>query len=220
MILEKSPAYPGGDANADGYTDSFDLAVAQNIVLEKTPAIVMDLCQYDFSSGAGSNRWARWNNITTPPPTLSDTFDTDPTGWVEATSGQYTDISTAEGSMWNISGTSGNYTALQCKFTVAEGAYAGSVTSIGITFNGSSQDNGDLLQFWAWNFTSEAWEKVGSDISLQSSGNPGYISWTAWGKVYADYIDASNYMYILYTHNTASKYLNVDYVKLELTSPQ
>jgi hypothetical protein len=138
---------------------------------------------------------------------------------VEATSGQYTDISTADGSVWNIAGSSGTYTALQCKFTVAEGADAGNVTSIGITFNGTSQDNGDLLQFWAWNFTSGAWTKVG-DISLGNTSNQAYIKWTAWGKVFADYIDASNYMYILYNHNTASKYLNVDYVKLELASPQ
>jgi hypothetical protein len=175
---------------------------------------------YDFSSGAGADRWAKRNNITAPPPALNTTFDTDPTGWVEATSEQYTNISAAEGSVWNISRTSGNYTALQCKFTVAEGAYAGNVTSIGVTFNGCSQDTGDLLQFWAWNFTAGAWTQVGSPISLGNSGNPGYVGWTAWGKVYADYIDASNYMYILYNHNTASKYLNVDYVKLEIVSPE
>jgi len=219
MILEKSPVYAGADANADGYIDTFDLVIVQNIILEKTSAKVMDLCQYDFSTGAGPNWRAEWNNITAPPPTLGDTFDTDPTGWVEATSGQYTDISAAEGTMWNISGSSGNYTALQCKFTVAEETDAGSVSSIGITFSGSSQSGGDLLQFWAWNFTSGTWENVDSDISLQGSGNPGYTTWTMWGKVYADYIDASNYMYILYNHNTASKYLNVDYVKLELASP-
>jgi hypothetical protein len=220
MILEKSPAYPGGDANADGYTDSFDLAIVQNIILEKTTAKDMHTGEYDFSSGAGSNRWAEWNNITAPPPALNTTFDTDPTGWVEATSGQYTDISTAEGSVWNISGTSGNYTALQCKFNVAEGAYAGSITSIGVTFNGSSQDSGDLLQLWVWNFTSGSWRQLGSDISLGNTSNQAYIKWTAWGKVYADYIDASNYMYILYAHNTPSKYLNVDYVKLEVISPE
>ena len=220
MILEKLPLYAGGDANANGTVVSFDAAVLRNIILGKSAAIVMDLCQYDFSSGAGSNRWTEWNNITAPPPTLSDTFDTDPTGWTEATSGQYTDISAAEGTMWNISGTSGNYTALQCKFTVAEVADASSVTSIGITFNGSSQSSGDLLQFWAWNFTSGTWTQVGSNIPLSSSGNPGYTTWTMWGKVYSDYIDSNNYMYILYNHNTASKYLNVDYVKLELASPQ
>jgi len=220
MILQKSPVYVGADANADGYIDSFDLGVVRNIILVKTTAIVMDLCQYDFSSGAGSNRWAEWNNITAPPPTLNETFDTDPTGWTEATSGQYTNISTADGSVWNIAGSSGNYTALQCKFTVAEGAYAGNVTSIGVTFNGSSQDSGDLLQCWAWNFASETWTQVGTDISLGNTSNHAYVRWTAWGKVFDDYIDASNYMYILYTHNTSGKYLNADYVKLEIISPQ
>ena len=218
MILEKSPAYAGGDANADGSIDSFDLLIVQNIILEKSSAIVMDLCQYDFSSGTGSSRWAKWNNITATPPTLNQTFDTDPSGWTEATSGQYTNISTEDGIVWQIAGSSGNYTALQCKFTVAEGADPGNVSSIGVMFNGSSQDNGDAMQFWVWNFTSGAWTKV-SDISLNTTDME-YITWTAMGKVYADHIDASNYMYILYNHNTASKYLNVDYVRLQLASPQ
>ena len=175
---------------------------------------------YDFSSGAGLDRWAKRNNITAPPPALNETFDTDPTGWVEATSGQYTNISAGDGDVWTIAGVNGNYTALQCKFTVAEGAYAGNITSIGVTFNGCSQDTGDLLQLWAWNFTSGSWRQLGSDISLGNTSNQAYIKWTAWGKVFDDYIDASNYMYILYTHNTPGKYLNVDYVKLELVSPE
>jgi hypothetical protein len=219
IILAKSPFVPSADANYAGDINSFDLTVDRNIILVKSPAKVMNLCVYNFSSGAGSNRWAKWNNLTAPPPTFNTTFDTDPAGWVEAASGEYTNISTADGSVWNISGSGGYYTALQCKFTVAEGAYAGNVTSIGVTFNGCSQDSGDLLQFWAWNFTSGAWTQVGSNISLGNSGNPGYFTWTTWGKVYANYIDTSNYMYILYTHNTASKYLRVDYVKLELASP-
>ena len=180
----------------------------------------MHTSEYDFPSGAGSDRWAKRDNITAPPPALNTTFDTDPTGWVEATSAQYTNISTGDGDVWTIAGVSGNYTALQCKFTVAEGAYAGKITSIGVTFNGSSQDNGDLLQFWAWNFTSGSWRQLGSDISLGNTSNQAYIKWTAWGKVYADYIDASNYMYILYAHDTSGKYLNVDYVKLEIVSPE
>ena len=220
MILEKSPVYAGGDASADGYVDSFDLVIVQNIILEKTIATDMHIGEYDFSSGAGSDRWAKWDNIAAPPPTLNTTFDTDPAGWVEATSGQYTNISAEDGDVWTIAGVSGNYTALQCKFTVAEGAYAGNITSIGVTFNGSSQDSGDLLQLWVWNFTSESWQQVGSDVSLGNASNQAYIKWTAWGKVFADYIDASNYMYILYNHNTASKYLDVDYVKLEIVSPE
>jgi len=192
MILVKSPVYPGGDANADGMIDSFDLGVVRNIILVKTTARDMHVGEYDFSSGAGSDKWAKRNNVTAPPPALNTTFDTDPTGWTEATSEQYTNISAGDGDVWTIAGVSGNYTALQCKFTVAEGAYASSITSIGVTFNGCSQDNGDLLQFWVWNFTSSSWRQLYSDISLGNTSNQAYIKWTAWGKVFDDYIDASN----------------------------
>jgi len=220
MILEKSPVYAGADASADGYVDSFDLVIVQNIILEKTAAENMHIGGYDFSSGAGSDRWAKRNNIFTPPPALNTTFDTDPTGWVEATSAQYTNISAQDGDVCTLAGLSGNYTTLQCKFTIAEGAYAGNITSIGVTFNGTSEMSGDLLQLWAWNFNTSAWQQLGTDISLGNTSNQAYIRWTAWGKVFADYIDASNYMYILYNHNTVSKYLNVDYVKLEIVSPE
>ena len=220
MILEKSPVYAGADASADGYVDSFDLVIVQNIILEKTAAENMHIGEYDFSSEAGSDRWAKWDNVAAPPPALNTTFDTDPAGWVNATSSDYTNISAQDGDVWTIAGVSGNYTALQCKFNVAEGAYASNITSIGVTFNGSSQDSDDLLQLWAWNFNTSAWQQLGTDISLGNTSNQAYIRWTAWGKVFADYIDASNYMYILYNHNTVSKYLNVDYVKLEIVSPE
>jgi hypothetical protein len=220
IILEKSSVNPGGDSDTDGDVDAADLTQLRNIILEKTTARDMHSGKDDFSSGAGSDRWAKRNNVTAPPPALNTTFDTDPTGWVEATSGQYNNISAGDGDVWTIAGVSGNYTALQCKFTVAEGAYAGNITSIGVTFNGSSQDSGDLLQLWAWNFTSGSWRQLGSDISLGNTSNQAYIKWTAWGKVYADYIDASNYMYILYAHDTSGKYLNADYVKLEIVSPE
>ena len=220
IILAKAPLNPYSDSDVDGDVDANDYTVLRNIILSKTTAKITHTGEYDFSSGAGSDKWAKRDNVTAPPPALNETFDTDPTGWVEATSAQYTNISAGDGDVWTIAGVNGNYTALQCKFTVAEGAYAGSITSIGVTFNGSSQDSGDLLQLWAWNFTAGAWRQLGSDISLGNTSNQAYIKWTAWGKVYADYIDASSYMYILYAHDTSGKYLNADYVKLEIVSPE
>jgi hypothetical protein len=220
MIMGQSDLNPGGDADADGDVDAADFSEVRNLLLEQSEAMDMHWGEYDFSSGADSDKWAKRNSLTAPPPVLSDTFDTDPTGWINATSNDYTNISSENGVVWTIAGVSGNYTALQCKFTVSEGAYAGNITSIGVTFNGTSEQGGDLLQLWVWNFSSGSWRQIDSDISLGNASNQGYTRWTGWGKVFDDYIDVSNHMYILYSHNTSDRNLNIDYVKLEITAPE
>src|SRR5690606_15305916 len=99
----------------------------------------------------------------------------------------------------------------QCKFTVVNNP--ADITSIGVTLTGSSSIDASTLRFYAWNFDTESWTQIGSDFSITTS-IASYSSWTAWGKVYADYIDGSQYMYILAVLNTANANLNVDYLKL------
>jgi len=219
MLVGSRPIHPSGDANMDGRISTVDRSWLNQILMGYKSVVYMYKGEYDFYSGAGFVEFARWNNIAAPPPALNTTFDIDPTGWVNATSNDYTNISSEDGIVWTIDGASGSYTALQCKFTVAEGVYAGNITSIGVTFNGTSEVSGDPLQLWAWNFNTESWTQVGSDIELENASSQGYTEWTVWGKVFDDYIDASNYVYVLYAHNTSGKKLNTDYVKLEVVSP-
>ena len=211
---------PSADANISGTITNIDILFIDLIVRALRSADNIDQNVYDFSTGAGTDRWAKSNNVAAPPPGLSDTFDTDPTGWVNATSNDYTNVSSEDGVVWSIAGASGNYTALQCKFTVAEGAYSGNVTSIGVTFNGTSEQSSDLLQLWAWNFNSGSWQKIDTDISLGNASSQGYTRWAEWGKLYGDYINGGNHVYILYGHNTSDRDLNADYVKLEITAPE
>ena len=221
MILGKTRLDAGGDANHDGDINVMDYSAVKLMILGKTPRIDKYEVLYNFSSGAGSNKWARNSSISAPPPALNKTFETD-TGWTNATTEQYNNISSTDGNVWNISGASGKYAALQCKFTIDSivGA-AANITSIGITFNGSAKTGGDVLQFYAWNFSSNSWNQIGSNRSMTTNIST-YTEWALgnkWGKVYTNYINGSGYMYILVDLDNVSENLYVDYIKLAILHP-
>jgi hypothetical protein len=221
MLFGKLPFNPGGDANADGILNLMDYSTVRLIEFGQRSIIPKYEAIYDFTSGNGSTKWAKNSSIAAPPPALNKTLETD-TGWVNATTAQYTNISTTDGKVWNVSGASGKYAALQCKFKIAEAS--ANITSIGITLNGSAKTNGDVLQLWAWNFSSGAWSQLGiygsgtTNFSMTTNITT-YSAWTAWGKVYANYINSSGYMYILANLNNVSENMYVDYIKLTVAHP-
>ena len=217
MILEKSPVYPSGDANADGSIDSFDLAIIQNIILQRSSAVTRYDAAYDFSIGAGTVRWTKSSSLSDLPPVLANTFDTDPGNWIEATSENYINISEEHTTVWTIVASS--YAALQCKFTVDEQADASDITSIGVYFNGSAEVGGDILKFWVWDFTTAEWKQIGTGVSLSTSNESYHSGWTTWGKVFANYIDINGSIYILIVNNTPGSDLNVNYIRLDLVTP-
>jgi uncharacterized repeat protein (TIGR02543 family) len=222
MILGKTRLDASGDANRDGDINVMDYSAVKLMILGKTPLVHKYEVLYNFSSGAGSTKWAKNSSISAPPPALTKTFEND-TSWVNATAAQYNNISSTDGAVWNISGASGKYAALQCKFTIDSivGA-AANITSIGITLNGSAKTNGDVLQFYAWNFSANngagSWNQIGSNRSMTTNIST-YTEWALWGKVYTNYINASGYMYILANLNNAGENLYVDYINLTVLHP-
>lgn len=216
IIIGLQPIVPGADATADGIVDISDFIQVRAIMLEVQSAITRYEAAYDFSTGAGVNRWAKGKAIAALPPALNDTFDTDTTGWVEATAEQYSSIAEQHTTVWTISGSS--YASLQCKFTVGEVSVASDITSMGVTFNGSSRIEGDVLKLWVWNFSATEWRQIGSGITLSTS-NVSYTEYTAWGTVYYDYIDAGGHVYLLFSNSASTHDLNINYVELELSTP-
>jgi Leucine-rich repeat (LRR) protein len=202
---------PGADANGDGLITATDISYVKAYILGRWNGSIRYETTYDFSLGAGSTKWAKSNSVSALPPALSDNFDTAPDGWIGAGTADYENISLTDGNVWTIAGSDGNYSALQCRFTLDENPY--SMTSIGITLNGSAETNGSTLQLWAWNFDTGAWRQVGGNISM-TTDIASYSAWAFWGKVYSDYIDGDGYMYILVNLNNANQDLRMDYVKL------
>ncbi|MEA1958848.1 MAG: S8 family serine peptidase [Chloroflexota bacterium] len=207
---------PGADANLDGLLSIMDYSTVQLMRFGQKPTIDKYEVPYDFLFGAGSNKWAKGNAISALPPTLTDNFDTDPGGWINASPTDYGNISLTDGSVWTIAGSPGNYSAIQCKFTIV--GNASDFTSIGVTLNGSAETNGSTLQLWAWNFNAGSWRQIGGDLSM-TTDIATYNAWTAWGKIFADYIDGDGYMYVLASLNTPDQDMNIDYIRLTTARP-
>ena len=204
---------PGTDGNADGLITATDISYVKAYILGRWNGLPKYEAPFDFLSGFGSNKWAKINTISSNPPTGN--FDSE-SGWTEASPTDYSNIAVNDSNVWTVSGTSGNYSALQCKFTIASNPV--NITSIGITLNGSSNINASTLRFWAWNFNTSSWRQLGTDFSITTNLST-YTIWSFWGKVYSSYIDASDHMFILATLNTTAANLNINYIKLKTAYP-
>jgi Zn-dependent metalloprotease len=211
MLFGKKAFNPGGDATQDGNLSIMDYSSVRLMLFGKKAMVDKYEVSYDFLSGANESRWAKSNTISSNPP--GDNFGNE-SGWTAATTTDYDNISLNDSNVWSIAGTPGNYSALQCKFALAE--IPGNITSIGITLNGSSSTS-STLRLWTWNFTTSSWTQIGSNFSM-TTNIASCQAWTAWGKVYTNYINGSN-MFILATLNTANANLNIDYVKLSVAHP-
>jgi bacillolysin len=204
---------PGTDGNADGLITATDISYVKAYILGRWNGSPKYEVPFDFLSAAGSDKGAKINTIPSNPP--AGNFDSE-SGWTEASPTDYNCIAVNDSNIWTVSGTSGNYSALQCKFTVVSNPV--NITSIGITLNGSSNINASTLRFWAWNFNTSSWRQLGTDFSITTSLST-YTIWSFWGKVYSSYVDGSNHMFILATLNTSAANFNINYIKLEIAYP-
>ena len=218
IILGTQPRIPGADATMDGLVDVMDCSQTRAIMQEYQTAGKMYEYTYDFSSGVETDRWAKHKATPAVPPNLDKTFVLDP-GWGNISRDDYSNLSAEDGNAFALPEASGNYSALQCRFTVGEPIDASLITSIGVTLNGSSKANGSLFQVWVWNFNTTAWRQLGNDISVTTS-NSRYTEWaTNWGRVFDDYIDDSRYLYMLLTADNPAENLDIDYVRLMVNTP-
>jgi len=171
---------------------------------------------YNFSSGAGSNKFAKTNNDVDEPsaPYTTTHFDGSPPEgvWTEVT---YADIQSMNQVWQTANGTSGDYAALQYKLTINESASA--ISNIDITQTVYIQTAATTLGVWVWNFNTSAWVQVGADYSVSSTASPGENFTRSITSGFSDYLNASNLMYVIVVANTANKNYYLDYVKFVVT---
>ncbi len=171
---------------------------------------------YDFSSGAGTNKWAKTNNDVdeASAPYTTTHFDGSPPegAWTEIT---YANVQSLN-QVWQLAdGTTGDYAALQYKLTITESA--STITNIDITQTVYIQTAGTTLGVWVWNFNTSAWVQVGTNYTVNSTASPGETFTRFITSGFSNYINASGLMYVIVVANTANKDYNLDYIKFDVT---
>jgi hypothetical protein len=164
---------------------------------------------YDFSAGAGVNKWAYKGQVSSKPPTANDV----PSNSIDA----YSNIAADDGTYETyVTSTNNNYAAHRFNFSIAEA----SPTKFNVTWNGKGRhDNGGTYNgtyLYVWNGTSAAYEElannsVGTDATLNGEVTSSINS----------YINAGNVTVLAVQKSAQSPLkksrIETDYVKLVVT---
>ena len=167
---------------------------------------------YNFSCGAGTDKWAYGENVATRPPGTNDVpdteFDTDGYGNIEADDGTFQ-------SGVSAGGPNARYAAHRFKFTIAEPV--SSITEINVTWNGKGwhDDGSDYngSELYIWNFTSG---QYGSWQDDDDSGDEVYLTKEITSG-FNNHIDSSGTMMVLVVQMSArsggdNSHIETDYV--------
>jgi len=167
---------------------------------------------YDFSSGAGSDRWAYRNGVADNPPTANNLPST------EFNNTMYTRISADDGISQDERAGLWYYAAHRFVFHINES----NVTSVGVLWNGMGSHDifTDGARLYIWNYTNGSYELLDSNTSAVEIYLEGNISSGA-----GNYIGSDGNLTVLVVQNTPSfrfiwrfySFLWTDYVKADIT---
>lgn len=209
----------GHDDNGDGtISASFqpDNPVEGESYVHPIMAVLRLQCEhiYDFSTGAGTDKWAYEGQVSSKPPSAAN----DPSG----TTVTYTNIEADDGTYETYVTTSnGNYAAQRFNFSIDETA----PEKINVTWNGKGwHDSGagyHGAKLYIWNFTSAAYEQLDSNSVSTDETLTGAVT-----SNIVNYINTGN-VTVLVEQNSAQtsdgfgtyyrSHIETDYVKLVVT---
>ncbi|HJH26302.1 MAG TPA: hypothetical protein C5S37_05885 [Methanophagales archaeon] len=186
---------------------------------------VVTVTTYDFSTGAGLNKWAYKPQVGAKPPATNDVPNIEFENLSNPKKNQYVKISTdnrkAQSDSTNLSG---YYAAHRFVFDIADKIPAENIVEIGVLWNGKGthtdrEKSGATL--YIWNATSSVYKELNTTIS----GKEVYLT----GEITVDCencIDATGNLTILVEQNynqtikgkkeLVSK-ISTDYVKVDIT---
>ena len=171
---------------------------------------------YNFTAGAGLNKWAYLYQHNMKPPATNEVPD------IEFTSSQYGRISTDNRKMQSDSTNSvDNYAVHRFKFDIAEPV--GGIDKIEVLWNGKGGhgDKKNAIQgatLYIWNFSSGAYDE---QLDRTTSKNEVDLTGVKTANI-GNYVDTTGNLTILVEQNTpqqgekASK-ISTDYVKVDIT---
>jgi len=158
---------------------------------------------YDYSSGAGTDKWAYEGALNANLPT--------PPAGTEFTS--YTEISTSNDNRYSTGGGASAADPYHMfKFTISEAP--GHITQLDIEWEGYNDEVGTTSGLHIWDFALSAWELLFSHTQYTTDG----IITVSKTTGFSDYIDASGYLWLC--AQDASNYgitIYTDYVKVTVS---
>ena len=206
------------DDSPNGNTNS-DVSILLTVLPQEAVAI------YDFTTGAGLDKWAYKPQVGAKPPATNDVPDIEFKNPSNPKKNQYVKISTDNRKMQSDSTDAvGNYATHRFKFDIADKIPAENIVKIGVLWNGKGthtdrEKPGATL--YIWNNTSSAYKELDTTVSM------GEVYLT--GEITADcenYIDVTGNLTILveqnYNQTTKGKKklvskLSTDFVKVDIT---
>jgi hypothetical protein len=217
MLLLTKDHNSAADANMDGKVGLADHGdVKAMLLLTKSPSN-RSTASYDFNtSGAGTlDRAAYKQVINMPTVTWPAHF-----GWTNFSAGDYDDVEAIDANDFSMAANATAKNSVQCRFTVFEQICAANLTHIEVNVTASSQNMGETLQYWAWNFNSVQWDQVDGSITM-SNGEASYYRVTDWGPPNIDdYINGNGHIYLLVMLADNNRALNVNYIQVVFVGPE
>ena len=180
---------------------------------------------YDFTTGAGMNRWAYKPQVGAKPPAANDVPDIEFENLSNPKKNQYVKISTDDRKMQSDSTDAiGNYAAHRFKFDIADKIPAENIVKIGVLWNGKGTHTDRKkpgATLYIWNDTSSVYEELDITVGKDEVYLTGEITVEC-----ANYIDVTGNLTILVEQNYnqtmdrkkkfVSK-LSTDFVKVDIT---
>lgn len=193
------------------------IAVLLLLVMAALPVASAATTTYDYSSGAGTNKWAYLEECSVKPPSGNSEPNT------EFSSGEYNNINENDGTMQENEASVGSYAAHRFNFTISENI--DSISQIYVFWNGIGLDTLLLLPIngatlYIWNYDSGSYEQ----LNTTSDENEVDLTGTITSNI-GNYMDANGHLIILVEQNSKTSTLLVaskiytDYSRLTLLLP-
>ena len=178
-----------------------------------TPTATIPPCNYtyNFSSGAGINKWAYASGNSGGQPPLPGTS---PTIQNEVTFTSYTEVSASDDVRYTTTSAGNRFRSQRFTFTINE--TAANISSLYVEWEGYAEAADSIV--YIWNYTSGRWEEVGRHSILTGDG---VVSATYTSNI-SRYINASGLMHVVAAgpkSNQPISAVHTDYIEVVVTAP-
>ncbi len=210
--------YFGGTA---AISNSVNVTVSNGVARLNTTSS-SSITLYDFSSGAGSDKWAYRYQVSGKPPSANDVPAT------EFASSQYGKIDTNDGMMQNDGANSRGYHATH-RFVFQISENEENISYIDVFWNGRGESNGfsageDGVTLYIWNYTSGNYAELDSNSDASEVDLTGTIAASVENFIDADgnitILTEQNADYLQWWFFIRTSELWTDYVSVNVTTTE